>query len=328
MNSAAETERQAAEWLARREREHWSDADQAELEQWIGASTANRIALLRLEAVWRKSDRLRASARHALSNATADQEKDDGDEMVEAGWLALRGKRLRFAGIASAAAIALTIGIFQLPSSGEAYATAIGGFQQFPLADGSRIDLNTDSRLVVSLAARVRDIQLDRGEAFFQVAKDHARPFVVHAGSYRVIAVGTAFSVRIEGERIGVAVTQGRVRVERDTDAQPTFVSAGQVATAGPRAATVRPAAGEELDTMLSWRDGLLVFNNRPLGQVAAEFNRYNRRQLVVDPSAVRVRIDGSFKANNLDGFVRLLGQGFGVKASAADNDTVVLKRS
>jgi len=78
---------------------------------------------------------------------------------------------------------------------------------------------------------------------------------------------------------------------------------------------------------MLGWRDGLLIFNDRPLGEVAAEFNRYNRRQLVVDPSASRVRVDGTFKANNLDGFVRLATQGFGVASVATGKDEVVLKR-
>lgn len=322
MNAAAETERQAAAWLARRESGSWSDADQAELEQWITASTANRIALLRLETVWRKSDRLRASARGVLSEASAEPE-----ELPEAAERRSPMRRFRFAAIAAAAAAVLTVGLFQLPPRGEAYATTVGGFQHFPLADGSRVDLNTDSRLVASLAAHERRIELDRGEAFFQVAKDHARPFVVRAGSYRVIAVGTAFSVRVEDEKIEVTVTQGKVRVECDGEVPTTFVSAGQIAIADSRAAKVRPAPVEELDTLLSWRDGLLVFNNRPLAEVAAEFNRYNRRQLVVDPSAGRVRVDGTFKANNIDGFVRLVTQGFGVTSSVSNEDQVVLKR-
>src|SRR3546814_9846497 len=65
----------------------------------------------------------------------------------------------------------------------------------------------------------------------------------------------------------------------------------------------------------MSWRDGLLIFERKPLGEVAAEFNRYNQVQLVVDPSATGVIVDGSFRATNVAGFLRLLKQGFGVES-------------
>src|SRR3546814_8812761 len=91
----------------------------------------------------------------------------------------------------------------------DTYATAVGGFQRLPLADGSRVDLNTNSRLDVAYSKAVRRLDLEQGEAFFKVAKDAQRPFVVHAGAWRVTAVGTAFTVRMRGGDIEIGRAQG-----------------------------------------------------------------------------------------------------------------------
>jgi transmembrane sensor len=77
----------------------------------------------------------------------------------------------------------------------------------------------------------------------------------------------------------------------------------------------------------MSWRDGLLIFEGKPLGEVAAEFNRYNQVQLVVDPSATGVVVDGSFRATNVEGFLRLLEQGFGVESVPDGRTEMVLKK-
>lgn len=92
--------------------------------------------------------------------------------------------------------------------------------------------------------------------------------------------------------------------------------------------ALVRPVAADQIDRMLGWREGFLIFSDSRLDAVAAEFNRYNRRRLVVAPSAAGVRIDGTFKASNLEGFLRLLDRGFGVKARPSGADELVLERS
>lgn len=325
MTSASQTEREAAEWLARRESGTWSGADQAALDRWIAAATANRIALLRLETVWRKSDLLRDGPEPPASDAV-----DQAGGRYRAILSPLR--RLRRAALGAAMAAAAVAGVILYPSwsptPAEAYATPVGGFQKLPLADGSRVDLNTDTKLAVSLTASERTIRMEQGEAFFEVAKDRKRPFTVRAGGYRVVAVGTAFAVRMEGEGLDVAVTEGTVRVVREADNVTTLVLAGQTAVADRRGPVVRPAGIDELDATLAWRDGMLVFSESLLGDVVAEFNRYNRRQLRVEPSAAGVRVDGRFKATNLEGFLRLLEQGFGIRAAPAGDDALVLRRS
>lgn len=328
MKSAADIEQTAAEWLVRREGEGWSDADQAAFDQWVAEETAHRIAVIRLETVWRKAGRLRVSALRSgeMPSPVAQAASGPDDDPAPTP----RRRWLWPAAIAASLAL-VSVPIYQSLADADTYATAIGGFQRFPLADGSRVDLNTNSRLDVAYSKAVRRLDLERGEAFFKVAKNAARPFVVHAGAYRVTAVGTAFTVKLRGGDIDVVVTEGRVRIDPPatgaTPARPIFASAGQVATATGATPVVRPLDAASIDRALSWRDGLLIFEARPLGEIAAEFNRYNQVQLVVDPSATGVIVDGSFRANNVAGFLRLLNQGFGVKSFRDGPNEVILKK-
>jgi len=322
MNGATEIEEQAAEWLARREGGDWSNDDQAAFDGWIGQSTANRIAVVRLETVWRKADRLRAS-----------DLAPSGDRPGEAPDARRRSMRWAWPVAIAASLAAVAIPGYRFLNAPIVYATPVGGYQQLPLADGSRVELNTNSELAVAFSGKERRVRLGRGEAFFKVAKDGARPFIVEAGDYRVVAVGTAFTVRLIGSEVDVVVTEGRVRIDgpakANEAARPAFAAAGQAAVAIAANPVVRPVPPQELETALGWREGLLIFEGKPLGEVAAEFNRYNRRQLVVDPSAVDVVVDGTFRATNVDGFLRLLRQGFDVdSAGNGSGETVLRKKS
>lgn len=324
---AAEIEAEAAAWLARRDGGAWSDADEAALRQWRESATANHLALLRLETAWAKADRLRALG--GDQPLPANDQYNDGERAGRSWW------RRWYVPLAAAAAIAaLAVPGWQLLNkpAEEIYATAVGGFQHVPLADGSRVDINTDTRLEIALAPTERHVSLDRGEAFFSVAHDRSRSFVVEAGDFRVTAVGTAFSVRRDGDRVVVAVTEGRVRVDRREGAgtEPIlFVSAGQRIVATPALPiAVQAMAPALLEQDMSWRDGMLTFEEAPLSDVAAEFNRYNTRHLVVDPAAAQVRISGTFRANNVDGFLRLLQQGFNVTGAPRGGNEVVLRPS
>lgn len=327
MKSAADIEQTAAEWLVQREGSSWSDVDQIAFDQWVGEEAAHRIAVIRLETVWRKAGRLRVSALGKGEAATALSIVEADDQLVSA---QRRRRWLWPAALAASIALA-SVPIYQNLTQTESYATAVGGFQRLPLADGSRVDLNTDSRLKVAYSDAVRSLDLEQGEAFFKVAKNAGRPFVVHAGAWRVTAVGTAFTVKLRGEDLDVIVTEGRVRIDPPAAngvlARPVFVSAGQVATYADTAPVVRPLDAAAIDMALSWRDGLLIFERKPLGEVAAEFNRYNRVRLVVDPSATGVIIDGSFRATNVEGFLRLLKQGFDVDGVRDGPSELVLKK-
>jgi transmembrane sensor len=194
------------------------------------------------------------------------------------------------------------------------------------------VQLNTDSELAVRLRSRERDLILVRGEATFEVAPDKSRPFIVVAGSTAVRAVGTVFNVQKADGTVEVLVTKGVVAVgpPRGMAAdrfEPALVDAGQIAIAASSQVRVQSLDQEEIARRLAWHQGMLLFNGQSLADVAAEFNRYNERKLVVaDPAVGRIRIGGYFRATDLDSFVRVLEERFGIVA-VRESERTVLRR-
>lgn len=326
----------ASEWLARRDSEAWSDADQRGFDAWLDESPLHRVAFLRIEHVWERASRLEALGAGVrrgevpppgqwnfspFANA-ADIERDRDRSGIA------RSGRVR--AIAASIALAAALGLaWSVWPAGPAYRTPVGGLAVVPMADGSTITLNTDSRIRVTMSEKERHVELERGEAFFDVAKDPGRPFVVNAGDQRVIAVGTQFSVRREGDEIRVVVTEGRVRVEPEGHASVAArepLTAGAVALANNAGVLLQQQALPEAQEALSWRTGVLVFRDLTLTEAVAEFNRYNSRKIVIeDPGIATLRIAGSFRATNLDAFARLLERGYPLHARYAD-DRIILK--
>ena len=309
--NAMEIEARAAAWLGRRDGEGWTDTEQAELDSWLAESWANRAAFWRLDHAWNYADRLTA-----LRPAP---EKSDEP----------RARRLPLARIA----IALTIVVSALgvagtlyPSrSGEhTYATALGGHELVTLDDGSRVELNTDTVLRTAMRGSSKIAWLDRGEAYFQIKHDASRPFVVIAGNRRVTDLGTKFLVRRDANRLKVAVVEGRVRL--DGEGQRTaLLTQGDIATVAPNALSVARNSAEALGNQLGWRQGLLVFKRNSLADVAAEFNRYNRRKLIVaDSAAARLTIDGTFRANNVEAFTDIAQDILGLRADRRADEIVI----
>lgn len=342
MTSSSQIERTAAAWLARRDAGAWSHEDQAALDAWLEAATAHRVAFLRLEATWRRADRLRALGagrsdpmpppRGEWTFTPFTRAHDAGTSPApRSGARAAVGdtptsvRRLLRGLFAAAACLALAALLWpawqrQAAVEGASYATAVGALRDVPLADGSRITLSSDSRVEVTYSRDERHIELQRGEAFFEVAKDPGRPFTVVAGERRVTAVGTRFDVRREHADLRVVVTQGVVRLEAQAGAngqrQPvTLLPAGSVALASADGVTVQAGPAAQAEDRLRWRSGFLVFHDTPLASAAAEFNRYNTRKIVVGDAATgALRIGGNFRWSNAEAFVRLLQQGFPVR--------------
>jgi transmembrane sensor len=205
----------------------------------------------------------------------------------------------------------------------KAYVTEVGGHATVPLADGSRIELNTDTKVRAALEETERAVWLDRGEAYFEVAKDASRPFVVYAGDRKITVLGTKFSVRRQGDRVVVAVAEGKVRLDSvRRQKPPAVVTGGDVVIANAAATLVTPKSLERVESELAWRRGLLMFDKASLVEAAAEVNRYNRKKLVVeDETAAAIRITGSFEAENVDAFARLLREAFGLSVVEEDGE-------
>jgi transmembrane sensor len=178
----------------------------------------------------------------------------------------------------------------------------------------------------VSLDAHARVIELERGEAFFEVAPDAARPFIVKAGTKRIIAVGTQFAVRRDGDNVRVTVSEGAVRFETDARVSPPVLAAGTIARAERDAVLVQKPGAAEIEQSLTWRTGILTFRDTPLAAAVAEFNRYNTRKIVIeDPAIAAVQVGGVFRSTNLDPFVHLLEEAFPIRASE-EGERIVLR--
>jgi transmembrane sensor len=310
MTRSQDIEAQAAEWLLRREQPEWSQADQAELAGWLAESMSHKAAFWRLEHAWQMADRIGALS--ARDNAPRPRRTGLPLRWWQAGALA-----------ASLLLAIAFIGLHSKPAlppqpSVDTFDTGVGGHRIVPLVDGSRIELNTATILRTMISPQRRDVWLDRGEAYFEVAHIEGSAFVVHAGPRLITVVGTQFSVRRDGDKVTVAVVTGRVRVEdttRGESSATTTVTPGDVAIGLGSSTMVisKPVAAVE-DT-LTWRDGRLVFHGTSLAEVADDFNRYNRQQLLIsDPSVAAIRISGTFKASNVEAFVRLLKEAYGLK--------------
>ena len=250
--------------------------------------------------------------------------------------------------LAAAASVALAaIGYFTWSAyertGWHEYTTDYGGLSRIVLDDGSVVNLNTNSLLRVQLTPELRHIVLERGEALFKVAHDTNRPFDVDAGNTTVRAVGTEFSVRVRetaeaaggGKDVEVLVKEGRVAIDPPKkNAKPiervaalpasmSTLSAGEAVTitatrvtAEPPQMQVQKVAEADVDKKLLWTEGRLWFERQTLKDVVTEFNRYNRRQMVIaDPAIENLRIGGGFEATDPESFIAALEKTLGVRA-------------
>ncbi len=349
MSKVREIEEIAADWIAKRDSSEWSEPDADALARWLAADTGHRVAFVRLEAAWKQANRLKAlgagvppgvipepsSWRASPFFERAERKAAPVGQPHEAmSDVTVRRRSKSFLAVASAATVLLAVVVFAWRgdlSGRTSYSTMVGAVSSVPIADGSTVTLNTNSLIRVAVSESERRIDLNRGEAFFDVAKDPTRPFVVVAGNRRVVAVGTKFSVRRDEAGTGeirVIVTEGRVRIEPikgDAEAIPAELTAGAIARGSGESVLIQKRPLDEIEETLSWRNGYLVFRDTPLADAVMEFNRYNNRRVVIDdPDLAQIPIGGNFRATNLDAFVRLLEEGFGVSADIRGEEIIL----
>jgi transmembrane sensor len=355
---ASESDREVAEqaaaaWIARRDTAEW---DAPAFEAWLRESVSHRVAFYRLNAAWQEAGRLRVlraagDPETLVYGPAMSPDSDDSGVQSAPESSPARADRPRRSAFALAAGLAFlmlgAVAVWKIERSApDRFTTVVGGLEAVPLADGSRVTLNTDSALQVALKARERVVNLERGEAYFEVAKEKARPFIVNVGNKRVIAVGTQFSVRRDGDSVQVIVTEGTVRMEElgapgstqspvawssagpsgvipsaGGSAGGVLLPAGSIARAHADALLVQKEGSADIEKRLSWRTGQLIFRDTPLSEAVAEFNRYNERKFVIqDPSIGALQLGGIFRATNIDPFIELLKQGFPVRATEEGN--------
>lgn len=225
-----------------------------------------------------------------------------------------RAKRRTALGIAAGALLAIgAVLAYFAPLSGQddsylqKYLTRVGEQQTIELGDGSVVTLNTGGQIVVDFSERARRILLARGEAYFEVAENPDRPFTVDLGVRSVTAIGTAFNIRKHPEHYQVAVTKGAVSLHELADEIPSspppispnggelvisarsqhLVEEGWVAEFDVSRNEIRAFRPETMERYEGWRSGMLSFYREPLYQVVQELNRYSRRKILIEDSAV-----------------------------------------
>ena len=233
-------------------------------------------------------------------------------------------------GIAGLAIFAATGNYFSRPHE-QTFETQIGGREQVILGDGTRIELNTDTAVRVSLDQNARAITLDRGEAFFQVRHDAEHPFVVKAGAHRVTDLGTEFSVRRDPNRVRVALIEGRARFdtpETGGRASSLELAPGDEVVATNDGVTLVKKPVAILKTGLGWRRGVVVFSNTALADAAEEFNRYSRKKIAfADPAIGHLRIEGTFQTDNIEAFADVLQAALGLHFEEREG-TIMISRA
>lgn len=323
--SRREAVRQAAAlWVVRLDDPSCSAADRAAFEAWRAESHENEATFEREAVAWARLDRLRAMRPGA--------ERPDRDLLAPDRRLTLpKFSQSSWArGMAATAAAAVVVTGVMTFGGGTAYATAIGERRVVVLSDNSRIELNTNSKVVVRYRKGVREVKLIRGEAVFEAAKD-SRPFLIKAAEAVMHAdAGAEMAVRLRSDGAAVTVKRGAVALdpeptERKDELRLTAGVAAIYSSAGSRS---RAVSDSEIDRALAWRQGAIALNGQSLEQAVAEFNRYNRQQIsIADPSISGLRLAGYFQTTEPRSFVTAVTGAFPVRASEGADGAIRLSR-
>jgi transmembrane sensor len=304
---------QAAHWVARLRSDAVTDEDHQQFALWLAANPEHQRRMDTTLEMWDDLAVVRA-----LPLSARPQRHFTGS------WVA--------ASMALAASILLAL--LLVPQLGfdqeqQIFRTQVGQQLTIDLADGSHITLNTDSRLQVNLYEDRRALVLSRGEAFFDVAKDPLRPFIVAAGNAEVRALGTAFNIYLRDEQSTITVTEGVVRVteldapaSRAADVALLYVNQSIASDAGGLASPVT----SDSETTLAWRNGKIVAHNMKLRILVKELSRYHPQQIVIpDADVGQMTVSGVFELKDPDTTLRALEHSLAVRSIVLADGSVQL---
>jgi transmembrane sensor len=304
---------EASAWLARLQSTVRTPAAEAGFKTWLAADPTHARAFARVTDTW---DIIPGAA--LLSRASVSARP--------------RSKRMPIAIAACAALLAMVVGLASWLPRDPVYRTAVGEQQTITLADGTRITLNTDSRLVVSYDAAQRRVRLTHGEALFEVAKRPQWPFVVQAGDEQVKALGTTFVVRRDPDRLAVSLIEGRVEVTRHAamlvpgPVDPLVLSPGERVTLHADGA-VRTLDRPRVEAMTAWRRGEVMFDDVALADAVAELNRYGGTRVHVrDPALQQLRVSGVFSTRDPAEFARAIAQLHHLHIDGSGADVTIMR--
>lgn len=310
---------------------------------WFARLSTPKISNTTLDGfwTWRRDPLNRAAYERVEDFSAAARGLRDDPEMKAAVGEAMRRKpwwREALASIRSSrgafliggalAAGAMAAVVLVLTGGGDRYSTGVGQKITVSLADGSSVQLNTDTRLRVRFDKNERRLSLERGQAFFDVAHDAARPFIVDAGRARVRAIGTRFDIDRAHQDVEVTLAQGRVEVTPVGSGHGGWtLNAGQRIRIDRDSTAAVPVAAD-LATATAWTTGRIFFHDTPLAQAVAEVNRYSRRKIALGAGAPRdMKINGAFETGDTEGFVAAAAAGLDLVVEHRLDGAIELRR-
>jgi transmembrane sensor len=318
MSRSAQHLQEAADWLTRLQRPEVDETDWLAFDAWLsepGAQEAYDAIQAVDEEIFQRGSAIRgelAEPRRVAAKRAF---------LIDWRWLGGLGAA------AAAAAVAITVAPWGelLPQPDTLYTTAKGESRTLRLADGSRVDLNTDSHISVRLEKDARRVTVHDGQALFDVAHDSARPFLITAGDETVRVVGTRFDVRRRDGQLSITVLRGQVEVTTDGEDTPISLRPGQMLehVEGSSGISVRSVAAED---QVGWRSGRLVYRDQSLGRIASDMNHYFDRPIRLEgENTATLRFSGVLIVDGQDAMVRRLTSLMPISATPTD-EAIVLR--
>lgn len=309
MTPARAVRAEAAAWLAKLHGAERSPALEDDFRSWLAADPEHAAAFEHITEIWDDVGAVRVGGLPRL----AVQQRQTSR------W---RQPRLVAASAICAVFALAFVAIWLLRA--DSVVTRIGEQRIVTLEDGTRVSLNSDTRLEISLEATRRRVKLNHGEAYFEVAHDRSRPFTVSAGERVVTALGTSFAVRYDGSGTAVTLLEGSVSVTAP-NAPPIQLVPGQrlaaAVDAAPRVDTKSAAAA------VAWRRGEIILDETSLSNAAAEMNRYERRPLRVDEDIAALPVSGIFRTGDARGFAVAVAAVYDLQVSDDGDELHLAKR-
>lgn len=296
---------EAAEWIVRLNDADATERDFAEWQAWMTQDSSHAAVFQDLQDTWRRS----ASVAQICMPETAAR----SDEFTAIPFLSRLRERVgvrAFLSLAAAAVLAIALTIFLRPTS-QTLQTATTELRSLKLADGTRVSLGPETRLDIAFSRHKRLIDMRGGEAYFDIAPAPDKPFSVRTSAGLVTALGTAFSIRSDADRLAVSVTEGSVQITSSSlpraaegerkDAR--VIAAGQkYVRAGAHAQTTTLSS---LASATAWQERRLEYQAEPLSAVVADINRYSRIKVRIgDPALGNLRYTGTVFPDTLDAWL------------------------
>lgn len=316
---------EAAHWFNLHRSGDMTVDDEHRFHEWLDQSDAHRDAYRIVDRAW------------TVSGTIAQDPEMLGEPESDPAQGKAPSPSRRYLALAASLLLVFTVswGIYLngLPGFGgtqdQHFRTGVGQTTKVTLPEGSIVTLDSETEMRLHETPDERRVDLVGGRAFFRVAADPSRPFIVHAGGKSVRAIGTAFEVRFEHGNMVVTLAEGKVRVEEGAGGAGSgtdMVPGGQLAIGADHNWTLRRV---DVAKETSWTEGRLIFMRDPLSEAVAEMNRYSMRKIVFkDGKIPETQVVGVFEAGDVDGFVKAMELNDIARRVSTSNDEILLSGS